>query len=87
MPLQGLDEVTLTQLDKIVATYHPVAATCVVLHMRRILVNTLGVLVVDTTLLLTMLIGLLRYAHRNLTGIWMLLYQQVTRLYIWSILC
>ena len=48
------------------------------LHTHSGLLNGFGVLVVDTVLLLTMLIGLLRSTHRNSTGIWKLLYQQVT---------
>jgi len=50
--------------------------SCVVLHTRGALTNTIGILVVDIALLLAMLIGLLR--HRNPVGIWKLLYQQVT---------
>jgi hypothetical protein len=46
--------------------------------MSRGLVNAIGVLVVDVVLLLTMLVGLLRYAHGSSTGMWKLLYQQVT---------
>ena len=34
-------------------------------------------LVIDILLLVSMLIGLLQYAHRSSTGIWSLLYQQV----------
>jgi hypothetical protein len=34
-------------------------------------------MMVDTLLLASMLIGLLRYVHRSSTGIWPLLYQQV----------
>ena len=47
------------------------------LHTRRGLANALGVLGADAVLLLTMLIGLLRHAHKHPSGIWKLLYQQV----------
>jgi hypothetical protein len=50
--------------------------SCIVLHTREALTNTVGILVVDVVLLLAMLIGLLR--HSNSVGIWKLLYQQVT---------
>jgi len=46
--------------------------------MRRGLVKAINTLMVDVMLLLTMLIGFLRHASRNSTGIWKLLYQQVT---------
>ena len=59
--------------------YNPIAGTCIVLYTHTELVNAFGVLVVDAVLLLTMLIGLLRHAHRGSTGIWKLLYQQVSR--------
>lgn len=69
---------TLTHISKLAGTYNPIIGACIILHTRRALVNALGALVVDGVLLLTMLIGLLRHAHRNSTGIWKLLYQQVT---------
>jgi hypothetical protein len=46
------------------------------MHMG--IVNALGALVVDVVLLLTMLTGLLRHAHKSPTGIWKFLYRQVT---------
>jgi hypothetical protein len=69
---------TLTHISKLAGAYNPIIDACIILHTRRALVNALGALVVDVVLLLTMLIGLLRHAHRNSTGIWKLLYQQVT---------
>ena len=50
---------------------------CIGLGLRRTLPSAVGVLVVDTVLFMSMLIGILRYAHRSSTGIWYLLYQQV----------
>jgi len=54
--------------------------TCIVLHTHGVcgLVSVVGILVADLVLLLAMLIGLLRHSHRNPTGIWKLLYQQVS---------
>ena len=69
---------TLTQIAKLAGTYNPIIDACIILHTHRALVNALGALVVDGTLLLTMFIGLLRHVHRNSSGIWNLLYQQVT---------
>jgi len=64
---------SLTQIDGI---YNPLLETCIIEGTHRGLVNALGVLVVDVVLLVTMLIGLLRYANRSSTGIWKVLYQQ-----------
>ncbi|KAI0246168.1 hypothetical protein BJV78DRAFT_194666 [Lactifluus subvellereus] len=50
--------------------------TCRVIGSRKFLSSAVGILVVDTVLFMSMLIGLLRYAHRSSTGIWYLLYQQ-----------
>ncbi|KAH9966373.1 hypothetical protein BGW80DRAFT_735714 [Lactifluus volemus] len=61
---------------KLRATYDPTVETCNLLDFRKILVNVVCILVVDVVLLMTMLIGLLRYSHRNSTGLWHLLYQQ-----------
>jgi hypothetical protein len=47
------------------------------LDLQKSLVNIVGMMVVDILLLVSMLIGLLQYAHRSSTGIWPLLYQQV----------
>ncbi|KAH9956479.1 hypothetical protein BGW80DRAFT_1466352 [Lactifluus volemus] len=58
------------------ATYDPTVETCNLLDFRKILVNVVCILVVDVVLLMSMLIGLLRYSHRNSTGLWHLLYQQ-----------
>lgn len=59
-------------------SYDPVLGTCITLETGRGLTNAIAVLVVDIVLLLLMLIGLLKYAHRSSSGIWYLLYQQVT---------
>ena len=59
-------------------SYNAVVNTCAALHTHRGLVNAVGVLVVDVVLLLTMLIGLLRHSQKSSTGVWKLLYQQVT---------
>ncbi len=59
-------------------TYNPVVEICAAVHARRSLIDAIGVFVVDTVLLLTMLIGLIRCANENSAGIWKLLYQQVT---------
>jgi hypothetical protein len=58
-------------------SYDTVLEICVVLRLHKSLVNAVGILVVDVVLLMSMLIGLLRHMHRNSTGIWHLLYQQV----------
>ena len=65
------------KLNKLETTYNPILNTCIILHTRRGLLNATGVLVVDGILLLTMLIGLLRHPHKNSTGMWKFLYQQV----------
>ncbi|KAI0291214.1 hypothetical protein B0F90DRAFT_1778573 [Multifurca ochricompacta] len=66
-----------TSNSKVESSYNPILETCITLKTHRGLLNAIGVLVVDVVLLMTMLIGLLRYAHRSSTGIWYLLYQQV----------
>lgn len=71
-------QLTLTQLPKVAGTYSPVEQTCIVLDTHRGIINGVGILVADVVLLLTMLVGLLRFTYRNPTGIWKLLYQQVT---------
>ena len=50
---------------------------CNALGFHKSLSAAAVTLVVDTVLLMIMLIGLLRTAHRSLTGLWYLLYQQV----------
>lgn len=70
---------TFTLTHKVASLYHPILDACITLHTHGGLVNVLGVLVVDVVLLSTMLVGLLRHAHRGSTGIWKLLYQQVSR--------
>ena len=66
------------KLIQVQGTYSPILGVCIVLRMHMGLVNALTVLVVDVVLLLAMLIGLLRHAHKSSTGIWKLLYRQVT---------
>jgi len=66
----------IRSLAEIIVTYDPTLGICVGRHMSRGLLNAIGVLVVDVVLLLTMLVGLLRYAHESSTGMWKLLYQQ-----------
>jgi hypothetical protein len=60
-------------------SYDPVLGSCITLATRRGLTNAIGVLVVDIVLLMIMLIGLLKHSYKSSTGIWYLLYQQVTR--------
>ncbi|KAI0248209.1 hypothetical protein BJV78DRAFT_834923 [Lactifluus subvellereus] len=58
------------------ALYNPNQDTCTLLGFHNYLSATVVALVVDIVLLMSMLIGLLRCAHRSSTGIWYLLYQQ-----------
>jgi hypothetical protein len=58
-------------------SYNATLKTCAVLGLRKCLLNAISSLTVDLMLLMGMLIGLLRQAHRSSTGIWRLLYQQV----------
>ncbi|KAI0299650.1 hypothetical protein B0F90DRAFT_598113 [Multifurca ochricompacta] len=69
----GLNLWNLTMVE---SSYNPILETCITLKTHRGLLNVIGILAVDVVLLVTMLIGLLRYAHRSSTGIWYLLYQQ-----------
>jgi hypothetical protein len=55
---------------------------CVNLGLRKYLLNVVGILVVDVVLLMSMLIGLLRYPHSSSTGLWHYLYQQVALYYL-----
>ncbi|KAI9510095.1 hypothetical protein F5148DRAFT_1282291 [Russula earlei] len=55
--------------------YDTTLETCIVSDTHKGLVNAVGVLVVDVVLLMTMLIGLLRCAHKSPNGIWKLLYE------------
>ncbi|KAI0248179.1 hypothetical protein BJV78DRAFT_1363709 [Lactifluus subvellereus] len=57
-------------------SYNATPGTCTISSLHKLLVNSVGVLVVDVVLLMSMLIGLLRFTHRSSTGIWHLLYQQ-----------
>lgn len=76
VPLQ--QRMTHSSSTKVETSYDTILEACTTLHTRRGLVNSIGVLAVDVVLLLAMLIGLLRSAHKNSTGIWYLLYQQVS---------
>jgi hypothetical protein len=58
------------------SAFNPLVNACVVAHTHDALANSITVLVVDIVLLLTMLIGLLRHANKNPSGVWNLLYQQ-----------
>jgi hypothetical protein len=64
-------------INQLTTTYDPILNACVGLVTRKDLLNTFGILMVDTILLLAMLIGLLRHPHRNSAGLWKFLYQQV----------
>ncbi|KAI9456848.1 hypothetical protein BJY52DRAFT_1417004 [Lactarius psammicola] len=65
------------------ATYDSVVGACIVLKTHSGLASAATSMAVDTMLLVAMLIGLLRHAHRSSTGIWNLLYKQCI---IWMIL-
>jgi hypothetical protein len=66
------------QLKQLEAAFDPLVNSCVPIKTEKGLVNALAVLVADMVLLLAMLIGLLRHASRRSTGLWKLLYQQVS---------
>jgi hypothetical protein len=66
------------QFKQAEASFNPVVNACVVTKTHNALANALAVLVADMVLLVTMLIGLLRHASRRSTGLWKLLYQQVS---------
>lgn len=76
----GLNVRNLTMVE---ASYNSFLETCITLKTRRGLANAIAVLVVDVVLLMIMLIGLLKHAHRSSTGIWYLLYQQCI---VWIVL-
>jgi hypothetical protein len=67
-----------TQIKQIEATFNPFVDACVVSQTHRGLANSIALLAADVVLLLIMLIGLLRHVGKNTTGIWKLLYHQVT---------
>ena len=75
---------THTLDQKMKVSYNAAVGTCAISSLHKLLVNGIGVLVVDMLLLMSMLIGLLRFEHRSSSGIWRLLYQQVIILYIFS---
>jgi len=56
--------------------YNPIQKACAVLGFHKSLSAAVVALVVDIVLFMSMLVGLLRHAHRSSTGIWYLLYQQ-----------
>lgn len=66
----------IRNLTMIVPSRDPITEGCAALKTHRGLANAIAVLAVDVTLLIGMLIGLLRSAHKSSTGIWYLLYQQ-----------
>jgi len=76
----------IRSLTMIRGTFNPVLGVCVVLHMHRGLVSSLGILTVDVVLLLAMLIGLLQHAQKSSAGVWRLLYHQVISKRIFSVL-
>ncbi|KAI0248167.1 hypothetical protein BJV78DRAFT_842672 [Lactifluus subvellereus] len=63
-------------LTTVKAFYSPNRHKCTILGLHNFLSAAAVALVVDIVLLMSMLIGLLRHAHRTSTGIWYLLYQQ-----------
>jgi hypothetical protein len=67
-----------TQIKQVKPEFNPLVNACIVIHTHEGLANSIAVLVADIVLLLTMLIGLLRHANKNPSGVWNLLYQQVT---------
>ncbi|KAH9993514.1 hypothetical protein BJV74DRAFT_368834 [Russula compacta] len=58
------------------SSFNSTLGTCIDAQPHKGLINSVGFLVVNLSLLMTMLVGLLRHTHRNSTGIWQLLYQQ-----------
>ncbi|KAI0258208.1 hypothetical protein BC834DRAFT_975362 [Gloeopeniophorella convolvens] len=63
-------------LTLVKAEYNAILDTCITVNTHKGLINAIAVLAVDSVLLVTMLIGLLRHVHRSSFGIWYLLYQQ-----------
>ncbi|KAH9173727.1 hypothetical protein EDB89DRAFT_2228581 [Lactarius sanguifluus] len=84
MWLAGLG-VHIRSVTMIETTYNSVFRACIVLKTQDGLASVIAIFVVDTTLLVLMLIGLLRHTHASgsSTGIWHLLYKQCI---IWMIL-
>ncbi|KAH9016125.1 hypothetical protein EDB85DRAFT_2295349, partial [Lactarius pseudohatsudake] len=84
MWLAGLG-VHIRSITLIEVTYNSVLGACIVLKTHSGLASVTAIFVVDTTLLVFMLIGLLRHTHASgsSTGIWYLLYKQCI---IWMIL-
>lgn len=68
----------LAQLEQAKVAFDPLVNTCAITNTHEGLVNALAILVADMVLLLTMLIGLLRHVSRRSTGLWKLLYRQVS---------
>ncbi|KAH9954911.1 hypothetical protein BGW80DRAFT_381135 [Lactifluus volemus] len=69
----ALNIYSLTTME---VSYNATLRTCIILGLRKCLLNAISSLTVDLMLLMGMLIGLLRHVHRSSTGIWRLLYQQ-----------
>ncbi|KAH9993170.1 hypothetical protein BJV77DRAFT_372733 [Russula vinacea] len=66
----------IRNLTMVQPAYNPLVNACIVVNTHEGLVNSIAVLAADIVLLLTMLIGLLRHANKNPSGVWNLLYQQ-----------
>ncbi|KAH9962065.1 hypothetical protein BGW80DRAFT_868233 [Lactifluus volemus] len=56
--------------------YDPIVEKCITVDVHNYLANVVGMLVVDVVLLVSMVVGLLRYSHRSSTGLRHLLYRQ-----------
>ncbi|KAH9051923.1 hypothetical protein EDB87DRAFT_1660903 [Lactarius vividus] len=84
MWLAGLG-VHIRSTTLIEVTYNSVLGACIVLKTQSGLASVIAIFVIDTTLLVLMLVGLLRHTHASAssTGIWHLLYKQCI---IWMIL-
>ncbi|KAI9456850.1 hypothetical protein BJY52DRAFT_536114 [Lactarius psammicola] len=75
--------VSIRTLTTIEATYNSVFGACATLKTHSLVSAAATILAVDIMLLVTMLVGLLRHAHRRPAGIWHLLYKQCI---IWMVL-
>jgi hypothetical protein len=64
--------------------YDPIVEKCITVDVHNYLANVVGMLVVDVVLLVSMVVGLLRYSHRSSTGLRHLLYRQVVPYHIHS---
>ena len=73
------------QIKQVKPAFNPLVNACIVVNTHEGLTNSIAVLAADIVLLLTMLIGLLRHANKNPSGVWNLLYQQVTSNQLFSL--